>query len=288
MTQMPSLADILQPEQVGPDLFRAAAFSGDAVPTRLFGGQVIAQCLAAARHSVSAERRCHSIHSYFLRAGDPNQPLIFRVENARDGGSFSTRRVIATQGDQQILNFTGSFHVPDEGWDYQHEKPDAPGPQDCAPDQSTATARSANGSAEADNRRIHQTQFEILDVDPRNEANPVPGSDRHGFWFRIPAAENSNASLQQLYLTYASDMGLMSVGLRAHGLSWSQNTAQGASLDHAIWLHAPARLQDWHFYAMDGPWTGSGRGLARGMIFSEDGKLVASTAQESLLRRKRN
>lgn len=284
MTQLLPLATMLQPEQIEPDLFRAPPFPGEFKPTRLYGGQVIAQCLSAARQTVTDDRTCHSIHSYFLRAGQPSQPIEFKVENSRDGGSFSTRRVMAMQGDRQILNFTASFHTPDEGWEYQHDMPTAPGPQDSTPE----TLPKANGSAEAGNKTIHRLQFEIRNVNPRDESNPTPSSDKHGFWFRMPGAKDGDANLQQLYLTYASDVGLMSVGLRAHGMSWSQNKAQGASLDHAIWFHGPSRLQDWHFYAMEGPWTGSGRSFARGMIFTEDGRLVASSAQESLLRRKKS
>ncbi|MCV6587323.1 MAG: acyl-CoA thioesterase II [Marinibacterium sp.] len=280
------LAALLQPERLDADLFRAPPMAPGQGPSRLYGGQVIAQCLAAAGATLPGDRLCHSAHSYFLRAGRPDQPLIFQVERARDGGSFSTRRVLALQDGRGILSLTASFHGDDDGWDHQHPMPDVPAPEALTPEAHGDAG--AERSVEAMNKAFHRAQFEIREVTPMDDQDPQPADDRNGFWFRMPPAQggdpDDSAARQQRYLAYASDIGLMGVGLRPHGMSWAQNRVQGASLDHSIWFHAPTRLQDWHFYAMDGPWTGRGRSFARGMIFDRDGALVASTAQESLMR----
>lgn len=278
------LSSRLLPEKLDTDLFRAPAFDGKTGPTRLYGGQVIAQCIAVANATLADGRNCHSVHSHFLRAGAPDQPVIFHVERTRDGGSFSTRRVSATQSGRQILTMTASYHQSDDGWDHQHAMPDVPSVETLVSETHDLGERA---SAEAMNKNFHRAQFEIRETAPMADDAPTPTDDRSGFWFRMPQAKGADPALAQLYMAYASDIGLMGVGLRPHGLSWAQNTVQGASLDHSIWFHGPARLEDWHFYAMDSPWTGKGRSFARGMIFAQDGELVASTAQESLMRPKK-
>lgn len=281
-----SLARRLQPQRLDGDVF-VAPKQGPGGPTRIYGGQIIGQCLAAAYATVPEDRACHSIHSCFLRAGQPNKPVLYEVERARDGGSFATRRVTAVQDGQQILHMSASFHVQEQGWDHQHPMPGAPGPDQVQSSAGFVAQGAARDTAEASNAHHHRGHFEIRDIDPMDELNPQPADDRHGFWFRMAAAADSTAMEQQLLLAYASDIALMGVGLRPQGLTWSVNKVMGASLDHALWFHEPTRLQDWHLYMLESPWTGHGRSFARGMIYRQDGTLVASATQESLMRPKK-
>lgn len=277
------LLDLLDIERLEVDLFRGTG-SGGETPTRIFGGQVIAQALAAAYRTVE-DRLCHSLHAYFIRPGDPKNPVIYQVDRARDGGSFTTRRVVAIQNGKQILNMSASFHVQDEGWEHQHPMPTVNSPQ-------TYPSRSELRQAYVDrvpegfrSELLRERPIEVREVDHLDPFNPEVSDDRNQTWFRMAAAASADAKTQHLLLAYASDMNLMSSGLRPHGLSWFSGEFNGASLDHALWFHAPVKFQNWHLYVMDSPWTGQGRSFNRGSIYSEDGTLVASVAQEGLMRK---
>ncbi|WP_164658992.1 acyl-CoA thioesterase II [Tropicibacter sp. Alg240-R139] len=276
------LLDLLNIERLEVDLFRGVG-SGGETPTRIYGGQVIAQALAAAYRTVP-DRLCHSLHAYFIRPGDPSIPVIYSVDRARDGGSFTTRRVVAIQHGKQILNLSASFHVEDEGWDYQHPMPKVDGPE-------TLETREARRDRYID--RIpeqHMAEFlrdrpiEIREVAPRDLFEPEPTDDTNHLWFRMAAAAAADPQMQHILIAYASDMALMSSAFRPHGLSWFKGEVNGASLDHAMWFHAPIQFQDWHLYSMDAPFSGRGRGFNRGSIYNRDGTLVASVAQEGLMR----
>ncbi len=277
-----TLLDLLDVEALEVDLFRGTGQGGE-TPTRIFGGQVIAQALAAAYRTVS-DRLCHSLHAYFIRPGDPSIPVVYQVDRARDGGSFTTRRVVAIQHGKQILNMSASFHLEEDGPHHQHTAPDVQGPEGLK-DRPTLRAEIAEQVPEK-----HRADFlrprpiEIRELAPRDFFNPSPADDRNQLWFRMAAAEGCSAQMQHCLLAYASDMNLLGSSLRPHGLTWFQGRIMSASLDHAMWFHATPSFQNWHLYTMDSPWAGGARGFNRGSIYDRDGTLVASTAQEGLIR----
>lgn len=280
------LLDLLDVERLEVDLFRGTG-SGGETPMRIFGGQVIAQALAAAYRTVD-NRLCHSLHAYFIRPGDPSIPVIYQVDRARDGGSFTTRRVVAIQHGKQILNMSASFHIQDEGWDHQHDMPEMETPESY-PSRSELKKKYLDKVPPSFRGELtRERPIEVREVGHLDPFNPEKSDDRNQIWFRMGAAANADAVTQHLLLAYASDMYLMSSGMRPHGLSWFTGEVNGASLDHAIWFHAPLKFENWHLYSMDSPWGGRGRNFNRGSIYSEDGVLVASVAQEGLMRRPQN
>ncbi|MDA7963185.1 acyl-CoA thioesterase II [Ruegeria sp.] len=276
------LLDLLNIEPLEVDLFRGTG-SGGETPTRIFGGQVIAQALAAAYRTVD-QRLCHSLHAYFIRPGDPEIPVIYQVDRARDGGSFTTRRVVAIQHGKQILNMSASFHVQDDGWDHQHPMPDIAGPEHHPSREELRQKYLPRVPERLRSELLRERPIEVREVAPLDVFTPEKSNDRNSLWFRMKAADQADTVTQHLLLAYASDMSLLSSGMRPHGLSWFSGEINGASLDHALWFHAPVWFQNWHLYSMESPWTGQGRSFNRGSIFAQDGTLVASVAQEGLLR----
>ncbi|PLS20386.1 acyl-CoA thioesterase [Neptunicoccus cionae] len=276
------LLNLLEIEQLEVDLFRGIG-SGGETTMRIFGGQVIAQALAAAYKTVDG-RLCHSLHAYFIRPGDPSIPVIYSVDRARDGGSFTTRRVIAIQHGKQILNMSASFHVEEEGLHHQHEMPKVPEPDTL---ESRAKWREENKDKVPEKHRkefLRARPIEIREVAPQDWFAPKVVEDRNHLWFRMPGARDANPQMQHCLMAYASDMNLLGSSLRPHGQTWFTGQVMTASLDHAMWFHAPVNFADWHLYTMDSPFTGGARGFNRGTIFTHDGKLVASVAQEGLMR----
>lgn len=277
-----TLLEILTLEPLEVDLFRGQG-SGGETPTRIFGGQVIAQALAAAYQTVE-DRLCHSLHAYFIRPGDPSIPVIYQVDRARDGGSFTTRRVVAIQHGRQILNLSASFHIEEKGWSHQHAMPDVPGP-DSLEDRMVQREAVIDRIPEKYREEfLRPRPIEIREVEPRDMFDPAPTDDVNHLWFRMPSAAGSSPSMQHCLLAYASDMNLLGSSFRPHGLSWLKGGVMTASLDHAMWFHAPCAFQDWHLYTMDSPWSGNARGFNRGSIYDQSGRLVASVAQEGLVR----
>ena len=277
-----TLLDLLRPEQLEVDLFRGTGAGGE-TPMRIFGGQVIGQALASAYATVE-DRLCHSLHAYFIRPGDPEMPVIYQVDRSRDGGSFTTRRVVAIQKGRQILNMSCSFHVNEEGWHHQHTAPDVSVPEGLE-DRVRLREKVVDRIPEKwRDEFLRPRPIDIRAVAPRDMFAPEPTGDAHHMWFRMAAAEGCDPQMQHCLLAYASDMDLLGSGLRPHGLTWFQGRVMTASLDHAMWFHAPTSFHDWHIYAMDSPWTGGGRGFNRGTIFDREGRLVASVAQEGLMR----
>ncbi|KIC37435.1 acyl-CoA thioesterase [Leisingera sp. ANG-M7] len=276
------LLDLLDLECLDTNLFRGSG-SGGETPTRIYGGQVIAQALTAAYSTISG-RLCHSLHAYFIRPGDPSRPVIYEVDPARDGRSFTTRRVVAMQNGKQILNLAASFHAQEDGWDHQHKIPEVPDPGSLEP-RHKILKRNANRFAQDKQAELLRPRpFEIREVEPRDPMAPEKTSDANQMWVRMEAARGAGPELQHILLAYVSDFGLLGSSMRPHGLTFHNPEAMTASLDHAMWFHAPVQLQNWHLYSMDAPFAGSARGFNRGSIFTEDGKLVASVAQEGLLR----
>ncbi len=278
------LLNLLDIEQLEVDMFRG--FSPDnEVSTRVFGGQVIAQSLVAAYRTVDTETRsCHSLHAYFIRPGDPSIPIIYEVDRSRDGGSFTTRRVVAIQHGKQIFNLAASFHKQEPGWHHQHDVPDVP-PPDELEDRVELRKRHQDkipGAYRAELLRARA--IEIREVDPQDIFDPKPVSDINRNWFRVARKIDEAPWVHHCLVAYASDMALLGTGNRPHGVNWWSGNLMSASLDHALWFHAPIRFDDWHLYAMDSPFAGGARSFNRGSIFTRDGKLVASVAQEGLMR----
>lgn len=277
-----TLLNLLDIEQLEVDLFRGTGQGGETT-TRIFGGQVIAQALAAAYRTVP-DRLCHSLHAYFIRPGDPSVPVIYSVDRSRDGGSFTTRRVVAIQHGKQILTMGASFHVEEPGLDHQHAMPKVEGPESL-PSRADINARYADQLPEKFHAQfLRPRPIEIRETPPDDILNPKPVSDRHHLWFRMRGADSTDRKMQHCLLAYASDMNLLGSSLRPHGVNWFTGDIMTASLDHAMWFHAPIQFQNWHLYVMDAPFTGGGRGFNRGSIYDADGRLIASVAQEGLVR----
>ena len=276
------LLDLLDIEQLEVDLFRGTGLGGETTK-RIFGGHVIAQALGAAYRTVP-ERLCHSLHAYFIRPGDPSIPVIYQVASARDGGSFTTRRVVAFQHGKQILNMSASFHVEEEGWEYQHPMPEVPGPDGLMNRAELRETYREKIPEKWQGDFFRKRPIEIREVAPRDLFEPEVEDDENHLWFRMEAAKGQDAQMQHCLLAYASDMNLLGSSLRPHGKTWFTGDVMSASLDHALWFHGPARFDEWHLYTMDAPFTGGARGFNRGKIFNQNGVLVASVAQEGLVR----
>ena len=279
-----TLLNLLDIERLDADLFRGTGQGGETA-RRIFGGQVVAQALVAASHTVAEDRPCHSLHAYFMRPGDPNQPIIFEVDRARDGGSFTTRRVIAIQSGRQILNLAASFHVEEPGLEHQHDPLDMPAPEELPTREALKEQLAARANPARREDILRPSAIDIRPVDPIDYVEPKPTGDRHAAWFRLTRDPGPLPPWKdRAALAYASDMMLLWSALRPHGESGYSGRVMTASLDHALWFHAQPRFADWHLYVMESPWAGGARGLTRGQIFDRRGKLVASTAQEGLVR----
>lgn len=276
-----NLAEILDLEAIEVNLFRGMS-PNDGFP-RIFGGLVIAQALMAAYKTVP-DRTCHSLHAYFIRPGDVNAPVLYEVERARDGGTFTTRRVAAIQHGEQILNLACSFQTPEDGLEHQTEMPDAPDPESLPTE--TEFLRSLGDELHPRILKMfeHPRPIDLRWVDPQHPMRPVAKPSTKQVWMRARAPIGDDVRLQHCALAYASDMAFMESALRPHALVWTTPGLQAASLDHAMWFHNPFDFNDWVLFAQDSPWASQGRGLVRGQMFSRDGKLVASVAQECLMR----
>ena len=279
--EIENLVETLALEPIEMNLFRGASVEGGG--PRVFGGHVIAQALLAAYETVET-RVCHSIHCYFIRPGDPKVPILYEVDRARDGGSFTTRRVTAIQHGEQIFNLAGSFQVVEQGLEHQAEMPTVPAPE-TLPDGFEQFKAMIDKMPEAARRMMGRPRpIEQRPVDPRGPTQKAPPISRN--WIRARAEIGPDQHLHQAILAYASDMGLLETSMRPHGVTWQTPGLQSASLDHAIWFHRPSNFNDWHLYAQDSPSASGARGFIRGQIFSKDGALVASIAQEGLLRQR--
>ena len=273
------LVETLRLEPIEVNLFRGQ--TGERGGPRIFGGHVIAQSLLAAYATVE-DRLCHSLHCYFIRPGDPATPILYDVDRARDGSSFATRRVRAIQHGQQIFNLAASFQTPEDGFEHQTAMPEAPGPEGL-PDRFEQYKALLAGMPEAAAANLLRPRpIEQRDIDPRepDEKAPPTGS----VWMRVRAPIGPDPSLHHAILAYASDMGMLETSMRPHGVGWQTPGFQFASLDHAMWFHRPCDFNTWHLFTHDSPSASGARGFVRGQIFSESGALVASVAQEGLIR----
>jgi acyl-CoA thioesterase-2 len=252
---------------------------------RVFGGQVIAQALAAAERTVAEDRPVHSLHAYFLRGGDEDHEIDFAIARDLDGGSFSNRRAVASQQGRPILNMVASFHRREDGVRHQDAMPDVPLPDDLP---SETELRRQYLHLVPENRRammVAPRPIELRPAESRHWMNPEPREARSHTWFRACAPLPEDPKIHRAVLAYASDMSLLGTCTLPHGLSWTLGNLMGVSLDHTVWFHDDFRADEWLLYATDSPWAGNARGMNRGRIFTADGRLVAETAQEGLIRK---
>jgi len=263
---------------------RAGAFRVERPPSmggpRLFGGMVVAQALLAAYGTVT-DRTCHSLHAYFVSAGNPELPIDYEVESIRDGGSFTTRRVIAMQGGQQILVLLASFQVSEDGPSHQATEQPAVPAAHTLPESTMGRPRSFRDSSEM--FALHQ-MVEMRQVHPRSFENPGIAPPHKSLWLRAPGAAGHSQFAHQIAFAFASDLNLLETAMRPHGLIWTSPGLQSASVDHAIWFHRPMEFSQWHQFSHASPTAHGARGFVRGEVFAEDGTLVASIAQEGLMR----
>ncbi|MCT6824705.1 acyl-CoA thioesterase [Bartonella apis] len=277
------LLSILDLEKIDQNLFRGQ--SGNSRWQRVFGGHVIAQALVAAHRSVAPDRFIHSLHAYFIRPGDPDRPIIYEVEPLRDGRSFSVRRVVAKQNGVAILSFSSSFQVDEPGLDYQRPMPkNLPQPETLSGEHAIDQAILESAPENIRNYWNEQRPFLIRPIDledylTRDKHQPVQRC-----WFKLNGKVASTRSLNSALLAYLSDMTLLDTSLIVHGLSIFTPGLIPASLDHSMWFHRPFSLNDWMLYDIESPNTHGARGLSEGYIYTRDGKLIASVAQEGLIR----
>ncbi len=279
-----NLTQILELEPQGEDRFVGHSPSDEGWK-RVYGGLVVAQALRAA-YATAPARICHSLHSYFLRPGDTSRPIDYQVERVRDGASFAVRRVRASQGDKQIFDLTCSFQTPELGLEHQFDMPTVAPPEslreetqrwlDLGDALPESVRRFAGSTQRIDARWINHTNFP-----------PVAGPPAKAVWMRAKEPVVGGEDAQQATLAYASDMTFVETAMRPHGVNFWTEGLQGASLDHALWFHQPIDFNEWHLFVQDSPASSGGRGLARGYLFSRDGRLVASAMQEGLMRLRR-
>ena len=279
------LIELLSLERLEDNLFRGQ--SRDIGTKYVFGGQVLGQALSAAQATVdgsSGERRAHSLHAYFLRAGNIEAPIVYEVDRTRDGGSFSVRRVTAIQHGRVIFFCAASFQAGEDGAEHQLSMPEVPQPEDIATAPPVPAEVMATLPPKVQRWMSRRGPFEFRHVYPRDELNPPKRPPFQQVWFRLSEPVGDSPELHRALLAYASDFQLLGTATYPHGISYYQPNVQMASLDHALWFHRPFRADDWLLYSIDSPSASGSRGLARGQIFDRQGRLVASTAQEGLIR----
>jgi acyl-CoA thioesterase II len=279
------LIELLSLERLEDNLFRGQ--SRDIGTKYVFGGQVLGQALSAAQATVeggSGSRRAHSLHAYFLRAGNIEAPIVYEVDRTRDGGSFSVRRVTAIQHGRVIFFCAASFQAEEDGAEHQLSMPEVPQPEDIAPAPPVPAEVMASLPPKVQRWMSRRGPFEFRHVYPRDELNPPKRPPFQQVWFRLSEPVGDSPELHRALLAYASDFQLLGTATYPHGISYYQPNVQMASLDHALWFHRPFRADDWLLYSIDSPSASGSRGLARGQIFDRQGRLVASTAQEGLIR----
>lgn len=275
------LIGLLGLERIEENIFRGD--SRDIGSPQVFGGQVIGQALSAAQHTVEA-RVAHSLHAYFLRRGDVNAPIIYEVDRSRDGGSFSNRRVVAIQHGRPILNLAASFQVPETGLEHQAEMPEVPGPEGLKDARDVARDMLEHIPSKMRRFLTNKRPFEFRHVEPVHFARAEKREPYRHVWIRAVDTLPDDPVLHQNLLTYVSDYELLGAATLPHGLLFTRGNIIMASLDHALWFHHEVRMDEWLLYATDSPAAMGARGLARGLFFSRDGRLIASTAQEGLMR----
>jgi acyl-CoA thioesterase-2 len=283
--RLADLLALLELEQLEVNLFRGA--SRDIGSPQVFGGQVLGQALSAAAATVEG-RVVHSLHAYFLRRGDCNAPIVYQVDRSLDGHSFSNRRVVAIQHGQQIFNMAASFQATEAGFDHQIGMPPVPPPESLA-DSSGPPAQLLERLPERVRRFFEQPRpFEFRMVQSIDYLHPQRAPPERQIWFRAVDALAEDEMLHRRLLAYVSDFFLLDTATLPHGTSFLKPTLVMASIDHALWFHRTLRVDDWLLYAMESPSASGARGFARASVFARDGRLVASAAQEGLVRSRKD
>lgn len=288
-----NLVKLLTVEADGADQFIGRPQDGGM--GRVFGGQVIAQGLQAAQLTAPEGMVAHSLHAYFLRGGKEGPPIDYTIARDFDGRSFANRRVVASQTEdgtsKPILNLTASFQKSEDGLEHQEcRMPDVLPPEELKPDMKLREEFVAGLPDISDAQRdmmLRPRAIEMRTIDRLHWMNSKPKEPRAHSWFRTAAALPEDTAMHRAVIAYASDYTLLGTAALPHGLSWMRGELNGASLDHTIWFHRPARADEWLLYVTDSPWSGGGRGFNRGSIFTRDGVLVASVAQEGVIRRRK-
>ncbi len=279
------LADLMrqfQLERLEVNLFRGE--SRDTGSPQVFGGQVLGQALKAAVSTIEDGREVHSLHAYFLRRGDFNKPIVYSVDRSRDGGSFSARRVVAIQNGEQIFICSASFQTPEKGLEYQVTAPTVPPPEELKPFAKPPQSETDKLPEKLKRWLEIERPFEFRPVQTYNPLAPVATNPVRQVWIRAVDKLPDDMALHRCLLAYISDYWLLDTSTMPHGSSFLRGNLIMASIDHAIWFHRPARVDEWLLYSLDSPSSSGARGFARGSFYTRDGVLVASTAQEGLIR----
>ncbi|WPO99395.1 acyl-CoA thioesterase II [Pseudomonas sp. HR96] len=280
------LVDLLTLEPIEENLFRGR--SQDLGFRQLFGGQVLGQSLSAASQTVEPERHVHSLHGYFLRPGDASTPVVYMVDRVRDGGSFSTRRVTAVQKGNPIFTCSASFQYDEAGFEHQAAMPQVVGPENLPTELELMQQVAHLIPAGMREKLLCAKPIEVRPVTVRDPLNPTPADPVKYVWFRADGSLPAQPALHKYLLAYASDFNLLTTSLLPHGKSvWSRDM-QLASLDHSLWFHGNVQADEWLLYAIDSPWAGNSRGFCRASIYNRAGQLVASSAQEGLIRQRKD
>ena len=281
-SQLEDLQQQFQLERLEVNLFRGE--SRDTGSPQVFGGQVLGQSLMAAHSTIEDGRVVHSLHAYFLRRGDFNKPIVYSVDRSRDGGSFSARRVAAIQNGEQIFICSASFQTPEQGLEYQASMPKVPSPDELKPFAQPSAAELEKLPEKLRRWLEIKRPFEFRPVQPYNPLTPVACEPVRQIWMRAIDRLPDDPTLHRCLLAYISDYWLLDTATMPHGSSFLRGNLIMASIDHAIWFHRPARVDEWLLYSLDSPSSSGARGFARGSFYTRDGVLAASTAQEGLIR----
>lgn len=278
VSQLIALLDL---EAVEVNIFRG--ISPKDRSQRVFGGQVLGQALVAATRTVE-DRLCHSLHAYFLLAGDPKVPILYEVDRSRDGRSFSSRRVVAIQHGRPIFHLSASFQVAETGLEHQIDPPNVPPPEDLPSEDDFRRQMADSVPEQYREHFLRKRPIELRPVDRGDIFRPEKRPPHQSVWVRATGPLPDEIALHQCVLAYASDMTLLDTALMPHGIGWFSDKIQMASLDHAMWFHRRFRADEWLLYVQDSPSASGARGFNRGLIYTREGKLIASVAQEGLMR----
>jgi acyl-CoA thioesterase II len=279
------LISLLALEKIEENLFRGQ--SQDLGWGTVFGGQVLGQALSAAVQTVESERHVHSLHAFFLRPGDVKKPIVYDVDRIRDGGSFTTRRVVAIQSGNAIFNLAASFQKPEHGFQHQDAMPDAPPPESLKTEQEVLAPHVVDLPEKMRKSALAQGPFEMRPVSPKeHRVSFDPAPPARMVWLRTVGKLPDDPRLHPYLLAYASDHSFITTSLLPHGVNWMTPGMQVASLDHCMWFHHPFRADEWLLHVMESPSASGARGMVRGRVFTRDGKLVATTSQEGLIRKR--
>jgi acyl-CoA thioesterase-2 len=276
------LLEILNLQAHGEGLFAAAPVQDGL--ERVFGGQLLGQALAAATHTVSEDWPCHSLHAYFVRPGKPGRPIEYEVSALRDGQRLATRKVVAVQRDEVVLELTASFEREEPGAEHQEPMPAVPAPESFPPEDERMARVLALAAPEQRRFMQRRRPIEAIAIDERDPGDRTPSSDPLRYWIRIRGSLPRDARLHRCALAYASDAGALQAAMRAGGIALDPSTVQVASLDHALWLHRPFLFDDWLLFTFNAMSVSAGRGLSRGSVHTREGTHVASLVQEGLMR----